>query len=120
MTEQASVVYGRQAMDFYHTVRTIRYDKSCTPHKKIKNDVKIFKGVDYATRMNLYNLIFEMVILNVTVSASATIPIICQGISVRLPFFLMCRQFFSRQITLDPFLSRIVFARKLSFSFLKF
>jgi len=32
----------------------------------------VHKGVDYATRMNLYNLIFEMVILDVTVSASAT------------------------------------------------
>jgi len=39
------------------------------------------KGVDYATRMNLYNLIFEMVILDVTVSASAT----------RASFFLIDR-----------------------------
>jgi len=38
-------------------------------------------GVDYATRMNLYNLIFEMVILDVTVSASAT----------RASFFLIDR-----------------------------
>ncbi len=58
--------------------------------------------------------------MEVRYRTTVSIPIICQGVSVLRPCFLMYRQIVSRQMSLDPFLNHTDFARKLSFSFFKF